>query len=162
MALGRSHTNAVRVDIRMTENSKCTDFGNGVQVWYLNGKRHREDGPAWIGQDGYQEWWMNDQLHRQDGPALIDGRGHQEYWLHGELHRLDGPANIWEDGIQEWYANGQCHRLDGPAIIYPSGEQEWWVHGKEITTEVTQWMEQHGITYPWDEQTQMQFVLTFT
>ena len=27
--------------------------------WYLNGKLHREDGPAIEGPDGYKEWYLN-------------------------------------------------------------------------------------------------------
>ena len=27
--------------------------------WYLNGKRHREDGPAIEYANGYKEWWLN-------------------------------------------------------------------------------------------------------
>jgi hypothetical protein len=31
------------------------------QVWYLNGKYHREDGPAYyLDPDGSQEWYLND------------------------------------------------------------------------------------------------------
>lgn len=32
---------------------------DGSQYWYLNGKRHREGGPAVIYADGTQEWWLN-------------------------------------------------------------------------------------------------------
>ena len=36
-------------------------FNDGTKRWYLNGKRHREDGPAieWI--DGYKAWYLNGQ-----------------------------------------------------------------------------------------------------
>ena len=40
------------------KNGYYTDeFGN--QYWYLNGKLHREDGPAYIDEDGSQQWWVN-------------------------------------------------------------------------------------------------------
>ena len=53
------------------------------QSWYLNGKRHREDGPAII-DGGRQEWWyINGKLHREDGPAIIDV-DKQEWYLNGE------------------------------------------------------------------------------
>ena len=32
---------------------------NGIQSWHLDGKLHREDGPAIIRPDGYQVWWLN-------------------------------------------------------------------------------------------------------
>ena len=34
-------------------------YDNGDKVWYLNGKRHREDGPAFEGADGSKAWWLN-------------------------------------------------------------------------------------------------------
>jgi len=30
-----------------------------VRYWYLNGKLHREDGPAVEYADGRREWWVN-------------------------------------------------------------------------------------------------------
>ena len=36
------------------------------QVWYLNGKRHREDGPAYINGD-YKEWWLNGEQVTEEG-----------------------------------------------------------------------------------------------
>jgi hypothetical protein len=34
-------------------------YKDGAQVWYLNDKCHREDGPAYIGSDGTQYWYLN-------------------------------------------------------------------------------------------------------
>jgi hypothetical protein len=59
-------------------------YDDGTQVWYLNGKIHREDAPAIIGSDGCQLWYLNDKCHREDGPAII-----------------------WPDGTQRWYLNGK-------------------------------------------------------
>jgi hypothetical protein len=28
-------------------------------AWYVNGERHREDGPATIYENGDKEWWIN-------------------------------------------------------------------------------------------------------
>ena len=86
-------------------------FGNGDKCWYLNGKRHREDGPAIERADGDKHWYLNGQLHREDGPAIE--------WLNGD---------------KEWFLNGQLHRDDGPAVEYADGpEREWWLNGKEVT-----------------------------
>jgi len=58
----------------------------GDKEWYLNGKLHREDGPAIEYVDGDKEWWLNGQRHREDGPAIelyfydIDKR----WWLNGK------------------------------------------------------------------------------
>jgi hypothetical protein len=113
-------------------------------------------------QDGSQEWRVNGKLHRTDGPAIICANGHQEWRVNGELHRTDGPAIIFADGSQAWWINDKLHRTDGPAIIRKNGCQEWWINGKYINQIVEQWAEKQGATWPWDSETQAQFVLTFS
>ena len=110
---------------------------------------------------GHQEWYVNGQRHRLDGPALIYANGHQAWYVNGQRHRLDGPADIWANGSQAWYVNDQLHRLDGPAVIYANGTQEWWVNYQNITTQVEAWMQTQAVTWPWDDQTQMLFQLTW-
>ena len=34
----------------------------GTKLWYLDGKLHREDGPAIEFPDGYKEWYLNDEI----------------------------------------------------------------------------------------------------
>jgi hypothetical protein len=48
-------------------------YSNGTQLWYKNGKRHRDnDMPAVIYSNGTQEWYKNGKLHRDnDMPAII-------------------------------------------------------------------------------------------
>ena len=94
------------------------------EFWYLNGKWHREDGPAIIYEDGQLEWWVNGKPHREDGPAIIRA-----------------------DGYQLWYLNGILHREDGPAIVWPNGTQEWRLNGKPITKEVNKWFNDYNLTY---------------
>ena len=57
---------------------------NGDKKWYLNGKLHREDGPAieWAG--GSKYWYLNDKLHREDGPAIEWAGGRRSWWLNGK------------------------------------------------------------------------------
>ena len=80
----------------------------GTKEWYLNGKRHREDGPAIEWADGYKEWYLNGKLHREDGPAVEYADGHKRWYLNGSRHREDGPAVECADGTKEWYLNGIC------------------------------------------------------
>jgi hypothetical protein len=54
---------------------------NGTKSWYLNGKRHREDGPAIEWPNGDKSWWLNGNLHREDGPAFEWSSGHKEWYL---------------------------------------------------------------------------------
>ena|ERR1700690_3953879 len=63
--------------------SKCYTHDNGTKIWILNGKYHRENGPAIDQFDGYKAWYF-----------------------HGKWHREDGPARVWPDGICYWYING--------------------------------------------------------
>ena len=46
----------------------CIIFDNGSKLWCKEGKRHRDDGPAFEG-NGTKIWYKNDNKHRIDGPA---------------------------------------------------------------------------------------------
>lgn len=110
-------------------------FGRIVnQNWCINGKLHREDGPAlieYIYHDprGYskssyekiEQWFCNDKLHRNDGPASISyypplknkDRIKSETWVQNGLHQnyMDEPSSIiyWENGLAKrklWIMNG--------------------------------------------------------
>jgi hypothetical protein len=80
---------------------------DGDRHWYLNGKRHRTDGPAVEYADGTRRWYVNDQLHRSDGPAIEWANGSRFWHVNGQLHRADGPAIEWADGTHEWWLNDQ-------------------------------------------------------
>jgi len=70
------------------------DNGNIMFLkYYLDGKRHREDGPAFVSYDyktgsivEVEAYYINGKHHREDGPAIIyydeDGNiEYKEYWL---------------------------------------------------------------------------------
>jgi len=76
--------------------------------------------------DGSKAWYLNGKYHRVDGPAYERPDGHKEWWLNGQLHREDGPAYECSDGSKAWYLNGKRHRVDGPAYERPGGYKEWW------------------------------------
>ena len=69
---------------------------NGTEEWRLNGKLHRENGPALVYSNGDKKWWINDKLHRTDGPALEFG-SLKEWWIEGvhyseaEFHAIVNP-----------------------------------------------------------------------
>ena len=50
--------------------SVYVDMGKHIR-WYVNGKIHREDGPAIIYDDGSWSWFYNGFCHRLDGPAVF-------------------------------------------------------------------------------------------
>jgi hypothetical protein len=66
---------------------KIQIYNEGHNIfWFLNGKRHREKGPAITYKDGYKAWckaWFQNDRH----------------------HRLDGPARIYPSGTKYWYIN---------------------------------------------------------
>jgi hypothetical protein len=54
-------------------------YPHGDKCWYLNGKLHREDGPAIEYANGAKSWWLNGKKHREDGPAVEYVSG-SNYW----------------------------------------------------------------------------------
>ena len=102
---------------------------NGRISYFLNGKLHREDGPA-VEDEKSKKWYLNGKLHRDDGPAVEFSYG-DKYWFNNDLlHREGGPAIEFPCGSKFWFINGQLHREDGPAIEYADGRTEW--HLNEI------------------------------
>ncbi len=85
-------------------------YTDGTKYWHLNGKRHREDGPAVEYAGGSKHWYLNNMRHREDGPAI-------EY----------------ADGDKLWYLNGKRHREDGPAMELASGYKSWYLDGEKLT-----------------------------
>ena len=81
----------------------------GAIVYFLNGKRHRENGPAIEWGVGFKQWWLNGKLHREDGHAREFADGTKEWYLNGKLHREDGPAREFADGDTAWYLNDEFY-----------------------------------------------------
>ena len=112
-----------------TEIEHKNDGWGKRKEWWINGKRHREDGPAREWSDGGTEWYLNGKRHREDGPAIEYANGYKSWYLNGKLHREDGPATEYA-GYKAWYLNGKRHREDGPAIEYANGTKKWYQNGK--------------------------------
>lgn len=115
------------------EGKPAMVFKGGIEVWYINGLMHREDGPAYDS-ELYKEWWVNGYLHRENGePAIIDEiSNRKEWWVNGMAHREnDKPAIVVDNKAKEWWVNGKRHREnDEPAIIEEIYNiKEWWVNG---------------------------------
>ena len=56
---------------------------NGSKHWYLDGKLHREDGPAVEYANGDKIWYLNGKRHREDGPAIEYASGDKFWYLNG-------------------------------------------------------------------------------
>jgi hypothetical protein len=65
-----------------------------------------------IDSDGDKRWVVNGKLHREDGPAVEWANGDTEWWQHGIRHRTDGPAMEWENGHKEWYLHDCVFSFD--------------------------------------------------
>ena len=85
--------------------------------------------------DGTKRWYLNGERHREDGPAVERCSGSKEWWVNGKRHREDGPAVEWSDGYKEWWINGERHREDGPAVEGSIRTKRWWINGKQVTEE---------------------------
>ena len=61
--------------------SEKTVSEDGTIFYKLNGKLHREDGPAIEFSDGTKWWFLHDDRHRLDGPAIEHSDGYKEWWI---------------------------------------------------------------------------------
>ncbi len=117
------------------ENGPAIEYPDGSYHWYKNGKCHREDGPA-IEEITYgvKSWFINDELHRENGPAIENFDGSYRWYKHGKLHRENGPAIEWKNGRKDWLINNLLHREDGPAIEELSyGHSKYYIYGKQCS-----------------------------
>jgi hypothetical protein len=56
---------------------------------------------------GSKFWYLNGKCHREDGPAIECASGNKYWYLNGKRHREDGPAVEWSNGNKYWYLNGK-------------------------------------------------------
>ena len=61
----------------------------GDKLWYLDGKQHRVDGPAYEWANGNKYWSLNGKSHREDGPACEYADGSKSWWLNDIYHTED-------------------------------------------------------------------------
>lgn len=55
---------------------------------------------------GTVSWLLDGRLHRDDGPALEWFNGTCEWWWHGNRHRVGGPVVMWPTGTMQWWISG--------------------------------------------------------
>ena len=63
------------------------------QTWWLNGKRHREDGPAYVNGD-YQAWYLNG---KEVTEAEHAKRTRKQPSCHGKVVEIDGKSYRLEE-----------------------------------------------------------------
>ena len=95
----------------MKENSVCKTSADGSKAWYLNGVRHREDGPAYEGADGSKWWYLNGELHREGGPAYEGADGSKRWYLNCKPYtEAQHNAEMQKRGST---CNGKIVEIDG-------------------------------------------------
>ena len=77
--------------LKMIEYTVQVDT-NGDRYWYLNGQRHREDGPAIELANGTRHWLLHGKLHREDGPAIESACGNR-CWYHHDQELTESEFN---------------------------------------------------------------------
>jgi hypothetical protein len=82
---------------------------NGDKYWYLNGKRHREDGPSAEYANGEKRWFLKGKLHREDGPAVEYANGTKLWYLNGKLVTEEEHKNLTSKATCE----GKVVEIDG-------------------------------------------------
>ena len=104
-----------------------------VKLYYLNEKRHRIDGPAFIKYDTngniqIEKYYINGKKHRIDGPAFIKYHDLKDYSLKKILFKIFYNEKILKE--IEYWNNGKKHRLDGPAFLcyYKNGNIQTEMH----------------------------------
>jgi hypothetical protein len=90
-----------------SEQPICEIDEFGAKCWWLNGKQHKEGGPAVEYANGTKFWYLNGKQHREGGPAVEDANGAKYWYLNGERHREDGPAIENANGYKAWYVDGE-------------------------------------------------------
>ena len=92
-----------------------------------------DDGREFIQKPDAKEWFLNGKRHREDGPAIEYAIGDKVWFLNGKHHREDDPAVETANGTKVWYLNGKRHREDGTALEFADGDKAWYLNGKELT-----------------------------
>ena len=86
-----------------------------------------------VDSDGTTEWYLNGKLHREDGPAIEYEDGSTIWCVNGKYHKENGPAVVMMNLYKAWYHNGLLHREDGPAIESVNGTKEYWFNDEPLT-----------------------------
>jgi hypothetical protein len=90
-----------------TNNTNRTWFELGSNLKFKGNKMSYKEYTVKVYDDGSKFWSLNGKLHREDGPAIEWADGSKFWFLNGKYHREDGPAVEWVNGSKFWYLNGK-------------------------------------------------------
>lgn len=134
-----------------------SEWKTEVEEWYVNGMKHRENGPAAMryfsdGTVSTVVCYNENRIHSIDGkPSIVNYSPsgavlNKSYHNYGEQQSFDGkPAFVTytESGqplYQAWYDKGKKHRSDGPSELFTREDgtvttQSFHKRGTELPTE---------------------------
>lgn len=118
---------------RPTRGPAIVNSKTGAYEWFLNGARHRTDGPARRLDDGTEEYWVHNTRLSKEEFDEIGKSIKYELWIDrvvwkkdNQIHRDgDEPAAVWFDGSTEYIKNGNGRREDAPRFIRANGAR-WY------------------------------------
>jgi hypothetical protein len=61
--------------------------------------------------DGDNIYYLNDKLHRTNGPSIEYKCGSKSWFLYGDRHNDKGPATIYNTGGKFWFLNDNSQTL---------------------------------------------------
>jgi hypothetical protein len=96
---------------KISDITKRIEYRNNLKQY------HNPSGPAivvYVRNNLFsEEWFIDGKRHRDKGPAVIFDNGHEEWWFNGKRHRIDGLAysspayGLFIYDKSNWWVNGQ-------------------------------------------------------
>ena len=105
---------------------------------YCGAELVMSDKPERILKSDRIEYKLNGKLHREDGPAIEYASGTKCWYLNGLNHRENGPAVEYPNGTKYWLINGLFHRDDGPAVYEIRDDLYLWFYKGKLLNCKTQ------------------------
>ena len=92
--------------IQSKQRNGIYEVENAGTFYYVNGKFHREDGPACEYANGNKYWIFNDKYHRLDGPAIEWNDGEKYYYIEGKKYdtkeESDKVSYMYKNGLMDY------------------------------------------------------------
>ena len=91
--------------IPIEQRNGIYEVENKGTFYYVNGKEHREDGPAQEYINGDKFWYINGKHHRLDGPAFEYNDGRKYYcieWKYYTKEEFEKVAYMYINGLQDY------------------------------------------------------------
>ena len=95
--------------------------------------------------NGEKHWYLNGKLHREDGPAMECAHGDKHWYLNGKRQRVDGPAIEWSGGGEVWYLNDEYLTEQEHKKATTKSDFNAWMITRVMPETVLADTEKHGV-----------------